>query len=201
MTMQEVQVLIRKNLVLYRNTAKPLSEADAAILVGTWAEHLADVPSYAGKLAFDKALEVCTFPVTLANIYTQLRKLQSESEPNAATLWGRICETAHKASENRSLYGYTGHLQDGRTQGQAAKEANKKLFDCLPMCVQRYFGSLQALIDFDSEDATGKSYRRWDFEKFYAEDLMSRPIDPLKLPQNEYQHGKLKAHKEYAQLK
>ena len=57
MTMQEVQVLIRKNLVLYRNTAKPLSEADAAILVGTWAERLADVPSYAGKLAFDKALE------------------------------------------------------------------------------------------------------------------------------------------------
>ena len=108
--------------------------------------------------------------------------MQMESEPKAADLWQLVCERAHKANENKGLYSFTGHLPDGRTQGQAARDANKRLFDELPPAVQEYFGSLQALADLDAETASGKSIRRRDFEKFYADWQKQQPLDPQKLP-------------------
>ena len=108
--------------------------------------------------------------------------MQMESEPKAADLWPLVCERAHKANENKGLYSFTGHLPDGRTQGQAARDANKRLFDELPPAVQEYFGSLQALVDLDAETASGKSIRRCDFEKFYAGWQKQQPLNPQKLP-------------------
>ena len=180
--MQEIQTMIRQNMVLYRSVAKPLTDKDADLLISTWADALADVPSAAGRLAFRRALRVCHFPVLIADVYDQLRAMQLESEPKAADLWQLVSEKSHKATENKGLYGYTGHLPDGRTQGQAASDANKKLFDELPPAVQEYFGSLQALIDLDAETASGKSIRRRDFEKFYSKWQQRQPLDPQKLP-------------------
>ena len=128
MTVQEIQTMIRQNMVLYRNVAKPLTDKEADLLIATWADALSDVPSAAGKLAFRRALRVCHFPVLIADLYDQLRAMQMESEPKAADLWQLVCERAHKANENKGLYSFTGHLPDGRTQGQAARDANKRLF-------------------------------------------------------------------------
>ena len=117
MTVQEIQTMIRQNMVLYRNVAKPLTDKEADLLIATWADALSDVPSAAGKLAFRRALRVCHFPVLIADLYDQLRAMQIESEPKAADLWQLVCERAHKANENKGLYSFTGHLPDGRTQG------------------------------------------------------------------------------------
>lgn len=182
MTVQEIQAMIRQNMVLYRNVAKPLTDKEADLLIATWADALSDVPSAAGKIAFRRALQVCHFPVLISDIYDQLRAMQRESEPKAADIWQLVCERAHKAAENKGLYSYTGHLHDGRTQGQAARDANNKLFDELPPVVQEYFGSLQALVDLDAETASGKSIRRRDFEKFYSDWQQRQPLDPQKLP-------------------
>ena len=141
MTVQEIQTMIRQNMVLYRNVAKPLTDKEADLLIATWADALSDVPSAAGKLAFRRALRVCHFPVLIADLYDQLRAMQMESEPKAADLWQLVCERAHKANENKGLYSFTGHLPDGRTQGQAARDANKRLFDELPPAVHEYFDS------------------------------------------------------------
>ena len=55
MTVQEIQTMIRQNMVLYRNVAKPLTDKEADLLIATWADALSDVPSAAGKLAFRTA--------------------------------------------------------------------------------------------------------------------------------------------------
>ena len=104
MTVQEIQTMIRQNMVLYRNVAKPLTDKEADLLIATWADALSDVPSAAGKLAFRRALRVCHFPVLIADLYDQLRAMQMESEPKAADLWQLVCERAHKANENKGLY-------------------------------------------------------------------------------------------------
>ena len=69
MTVQEIQTMIRQNMVLYRNVAKPLTDKEADLLIATWADALSDVPSAAGKLAFRRALRVCHFPVLIADLY------------------------------------------------------------------------------------------------------------------------------------
>ena len=86
MTVQEIQTMIRQNMVLYRNVAKPLTDKEADLLIATWADALSDVPSAAGKLAFRRALRVCHFPVLIADLYDQLRAMQMESEPKAVGL-------------------------------------------------------------------------------------------------------------------
>lgn len=45
MTVQEIQTMIRQNMVLYRNVAKPLTDKEADLLIATWADALSDVPS------------------------------------------------------------------------------------------------------------------------------------------------------------
>lgn len=49
MTVQEIQTMIRQNMVLYRNVAKPLTDKEADLLIATWADALSDVPSAAGN--------------------------------------------------------------------------------------------------------------------------------------------------------
>lgn len=182
MTVQEIQSLIRQNMVAYRNTAKPLSEQDAATFVAVWCDALADVPSEAGKLAFRRALTVCHFPITPADIFDQLRMMQAQQEPKVADLWNLICDKAKLARRSKGDYAWTARLPDGRTEGQAAREKNKRLFAELPPAVQDYFGNLQALLEFADDDTTAKSYRRRDFEKFYAGWQKQQPLDPQKLP-------------------
>ena len=58
MTVQEIQTMIRQNMVLYRNVAKPLTDKEADLLIATWADALSDVPSAAGKLAFRRASDI-----------------------------------------------------------------------------------------------------------------------------------------------
>ena len=79
MTVQEIQTMIRQNMVLYRNVAKPLTDKEADLLIATWADALSDVPSATGKLAFRRALRVCHFPVLIADLYDQLRAMQMPS--------------------------------------------------------------------------------------------------------------------------
>ena len=157
MTVQEIQTMIRQNMVLYRNVAKPLTDKEADLLIATWADALSDVPSAAGKLAFRRALRVCHFPVLIADLYDQLRAMQMESEPKAADLWQLVCERAHKANENKGLYSFTGHLPDGRTQGQAARDANKRLFDELA-CRARVFRQPTSPRRLGRGDSIGKVY-------------------------------------------
>ena len=38
MTVQEIQTMIRQNMVLYRNVAKPLTDKEADLLIATWAD-------------------------------------------------------------------------------------------------------------------------------------------------------------------
>lgn len=182
MTVQEIQSLIRQNMVVYRNTAKPLSEQDAATLVAVWCDALTDVPSEAGKLAFRRALTVCHFPVTPADIFDQLRMMQAQQEPKAADLWNLICDKAKLARRNKGDYSWTAHLPDGRTEGQAARDKNQQLFAELPPAVRDYFGNLQALLDFEESDVAAKTYRQRDFERFYAIWQREQPLDPGKLP-------------------
>ena len=129
-----------------------------------------------------RAFTVCRFPVTLADLCSQLHSMQEESDPPAGQLWAQITEAAYRARENKSLYSYTGRAADGRSIRQVAQEANKQIFEGLPDACRAWIGTLQALIDLDGDDATGKNFRRRDFEKFYREYQAARPLDPERWP-------------------
>ena len=51
MTIDEVTALMRWNVAMYSNSAKPLTDENAATQIAIWSAELADVPAYAGQAA------------------------------------------------------------------------------------------------------------------------------------------------------
>lgn len=181
MTTDEVKALYKQNLLAYGVKTAPADKEAVAYQIGMWSAALANVPAPAAQAALMRAFTVCRFPVTLADLCGQLYAMQAESEPPAGQLWQQITEAAYRARENKGLYGYTGRNAEGRSIRQVVREANKQIFESLPDVCRAWLGTLQALVDLDGEDATGKNFRRRDFEKFYKEYRSKQPFDPAKL--------------------
>lgn len=181
MTTDEVKALYKQNLLAYGTRGAPADGEAVAYQLGIWSAALANVPAPAAQAALVRAFTVCRFPVTLADLCSQLHKMQEETDPPAGELWAQITEAAYRASENKSLYSYTGRAADGRSIRQVAQEANKQIFERLPAASRAWLGNLQTLIDLDGDDASGKNFRRRDFEKFYREYQTARPLDPERL--------------------
>lgn len=181
MTTDEVKDLYKQNLLAYGMRSAPADGEAITYQLGIWSATLANVPAAAAQAALMRAFTVCRFPVTLADLCTQLHAMQAEADPPAGFLWDKITTAAHRARENKGLYGYTGRAADGRTIAEAARDANKEIFENLPVPARAWVGKLQTLIDLDGDDATGKNFRRRDFEKFYQEYQATQPLDPEKL--------------------
>lgn len=181
MTIPEVSALYAQNVTFYAGRVPAPSKEAAALQVSVWASALADVPANAAQAALVRAFTVCRFPVTLADLMEQLHAMQAESEPRAGEVWQQIAQAAHRARENKGLYSFTGKDAAGRRISDTAREANKQIFYILPAPARQWLGTLQALIDLDSEDAAGQAIRRRDFERFYKDYQETRPLNPAQL--------------------
>lgn len=181
MNTNEVTQLLKLNKSMYQSSARPLTDDVIAVQLAVWAAALKDVPAEAGFLAIQRAFTVCRFPVTLADLYDKLRALQAESSTPVATVWESILKAAHRAADNVGRYRYTCQMEDGRTQGQQAKEENQALFAGLPGMVRDWLGSPRALAEIDFMDATAQNFRRKEFEKAYSEHLQNSPLCPALL--------------------
>ena len=181
MTIEEVTALLQQNNAMYAGRVPTITVELATVQIGIWSATLADVPAKAAQAALMRAFTVCRYPVTLADLCAQLHAMQAEADPPAGLLWDKITTAAHRARENKGLYSYTGRAADGRTIADAAREANREIFESLPAPARAWVGELQTLIDLDGEDQTGKGFRRRDFEKFYQEYQATQPLDPEKL--------------------
>lgn len=102
MTIDEVTALMRWNVAMYSNSAKPLTDENAATQIAIWSAELADVPAYAGQKAMQKAFTVCRFPVTLADLCDQLRAIQTQYEIPSADAW---LAGAGRKGEKRNMKG------------------------------------------------------------------------------------------------
>lgn len=181
MTAKEVQVLIRQNLAMYRIGEKTFTEEQAATQIATWAAALKDIPAEAGFLAMQRAFTVCRFPVTLADLFEQLRRMQSAQRPTAAEEWAALLKEARKAASDAGQYTYTMRMDDGRTQGQAARERNKARFESLHPAAQKLLGGTEGLISLGDADDTALRFAKRDFEKAYREYVDTEPLDAAAL--------------------
>ena len=177
MTTKDVQILIRQNLAMYRVGEKTFTEEQAATQLATWAAALKDIPAEAGFLAMQRASTVCRFPVTLADLFEQLRRMQSTQRPTAAEEWAALLKEARKAASDAGQYTYTMRLPDGRPQGQAARERNKARFESLHPAAQKFLGHVSELVNLGDCDDTSLRFERQRFEKAYREYIDNEPLD------------------------
>lgn len=183
MTIQEVSALMGMNMVVYANSAKPLSDEIAAKQISIWASELADVPAYTGQQAMKKAFTVCKFPVTLADLFAQIRKIQAQYELPAGKIWPQILSNASRIS-------YVGEKPVDYAE----------LFSELPKVAQDWLGSYHAMRQLDRMSDEERSYKRREFERFYDIWMETAPLNPNLLPANEEQAAALATNRATALL-
>lgn len=178
MTVKETQALIRQNLAMYRVGEKAFTEEQAATQLAIWAAALQDVPAQVGLQAMQRAFTVCRFPVTLADLFDQLRAMQAAQNRPAADVWREILQAAHKAHNNAAEYRYTFRGPDGKTQGQHARERNRAIYTALHPAAREWLGSVDELAALEDLDERSLNYRRKDFERLYAAFVQRQDLDP-----------------------
>lgn len=165
MTVDEVTALMKWNVAMYANCAKPLSEENAATQITIWAAELANVPAYSGQKAMRKAFTVCKFPVTLADLCDQLRSVQAEYAVPAAEAWKKILQMISRV----------------RYCGEPPLDY-PAMFSSLPDVAQDWLGSYHAALALNNMSDEGRAYKRSEFERFYDKWQKTAPINPALLP-------------------
>lgn len=172
MTMQEVLELIRMNGILYKQSEKPLTDAEIAAMSNVWLYHFKDYPGDVVKRAFLAANTVCKFPVQPADIFAQLKTMAKEKQMNGSEAWELLKDAVNKA--RGYVYRHNCPMIVGVDKaGKAIKSDGRKemeeLFNGLPKPIRDFFGSKSALEDFTRlSDDDINTYRRAEFMKFYS---------------------------------
>lgn len=188
MDTKQVGMLLEQNRAMYRQCERPITDRDIAIQAKIWAVALRDIPFETAQAAMVAAFQVCRFPVTLADLTAQLRTMSAAQDISAPECWEQLKKGAKKAVNNAAGYGYTLRLEDGRTQGQAFREANKEIFRALHPAAQAWLGSVSELVRLGELDADALSFRRREFERAFAAYQAQKPLcisgdcDPTTLP-------------------
>ena len=194
MTMQEVLELIRMNGILYKQSERPLTDAEMSAMGSVWFYHFKDYPGDVVKRAFLDANAVCKFPVQPADIFVQLKAMAKEKQMPGTEAWERLKEAVNKAKRFTGWRDCPMIVSVDETTGKPVKSDGKKelqnLFNALPGPIREYLGSTSALVDFTRlTDDEIERYRRAEFVKFYACALDDSPstlmIDAVHRPELE----------------
>mgnify|MGYP006325100447 CR=1 FL=1 len=116
-------------------------DSDIELTVKTWNILLKNIPDDVTEIAFYKALQTCKMPPTPADVLEEVKGLQKAIEPTDEELWGVFLKVLPKVSELRYMFRFTAIQENGKTQGENARDKVEKIWQDLPDKLKQYVGS------------------------------------------------------------
>lgn len=116
-------------------------DTDVQMLVKTWEVLLRDFQDEIVDKALYMCLQTCKTPPTPADLIEQIRNLQAADEPTDEELWDTLTRALRKAESLMYYYNFTWVEENGKTQGQNARESMERLWNGLPERLRMYVGS------------------------------------------------------------
>lgn len=177
MTKEETAQLIRMNFTLYKLGSKPLTDEEMETTLDVWTYQFRDYPGDVVKRAFLAANRVCVYPITVADIYTQLSQcINPEAE------WDALADAARKAQKYMSWKRFPMVIDIDEKGGPIRSDGTEELqvlYDNLPPAAKTYAGSVSGLKELAmTPDLT---YRRVEFLKQSREDITTAPREAARL--------------------
>ena len=168
MSEQEVTKLIKLNIDNYpgRFLANANKE-QIKTMAATWWQLFKDLPAEAVMNAYLKALTVCEFPVTPANIFNELRKIQAANRPTIEELWRKLISAARYCHNEAYYFQFS--------NAETHRENCRQKFSKLPQECREFIGNYGRLIDLgemeneEREQFQFPRFRRF-CEQFYQRD-------------------------------
>ena len=130
-------------------------DADSETLAKTWMLLLRDVSDEVVTVALTKCLQICKVPPTPADILEQVREIALINEPTSEEMWVTLTKAVRKSREHIYNFNHTFIEDNGKTQGENAREKFQKVWDELPDKLKKYLGGsseLRRLAGFDDEE-------------------------------------------------
>lgn len=145
------------------------SVEDIRARIRLWAAELGEYPEKIVTAAFRNVIRYSVFAPKLADIVTEIERIENLSDKSAETVWREISSLFDAVSWNKSGYRYNYVEENGKTQGENCYFRNKKLYDSLSDEAKRYVTSLAELEELSQLPQDALRYEKARFMKRYPE--------------------------------
>lgn len=154
--------LIKAN---YTYAYKDVTKEDMLMLIESWFTSLSRYDKAVINIAFQRAIESCKMPPTLADILQQVETIKRATEPTEAELWDTLNSTLRKVSGCVYRFGFNAVESNGLTQGANARNECARIWESLPQILKDYCGSENGLINLSRLGGDELSFEKGRFLK------------------------------------
>ena len=91
-------------------------------------------------------MQECKTPPTPADVIERIKKAERANLPSPSRAWAKLASTLYDVEDLQYDFRYTAVCEDGKTQGEKAREKCHALWDKLPADVKEYVGSYGELL-------------------------------------------------------
>lgn len=145
------------------------SVEDIKSRIRLWAAELGGYPEKIVTVAFRNVIRSSVFAPKLADIVTEIERIENLSEKSAEDVWREISGLFDAVSWNKAGYRYNATEENGKTQGENCYFRNKKLYESLSDEAKRYVTSLSELEELSQLPQDSLRYEKARFMKRYPE--------------------------------
>lgn len=145
----------------YRDT----TEKEMLAMVETWYMSLARYDKEVISVAFQRAIESCKMPPTLADIMQQVKAIKIATEPTDTELWEQLVKVLGKVNDCVYRFRFNAIQSNGLTQGENARNEFKQVWQGLPSILKAYCGNESGLINLSKLSLDDLSYEKGRFLK------------------------------------
>lgn len=162
LTMDDVVNMIG---LVYLESGQSVSDTALAQRTDFWFQALSGYERELVLEAFKNVALETNYPIKLANINNEIKRLQSLGEKTDEELWSELAATFQAVEHNADGYKYTAKDDSGKPEWQRCMEANQRIYDGLSPELKAYARNVSELIEIARKDDEGRSIERAIFKK------------------------------------
>ena len=151
--------------IVYLESGQAISDIDLERRIDFWYAALSGYDRELVMEAFKNVALETNYPIKLANINNEIKRLQSLGEKTDEELWSELAATFQAVEHNADGYKYTAKDDSGKPEWQRCMEANQRIYDGLSPELKAYVRNVGELIEIARKDDEGRSIERAIFKK------------------------------------
>lgn len=151
--------------IVYLESGQAISDIDLERRIDFWYAALSGYDRELVMEAFKNVALETNYPIKLANINNEIKRLQSLGEKTDEELWSELAATFQAVEHNADGYKYTAKDDSGKPEWQRCMEANQRIYDGLSPELKAYVRNVSELIEIARKDDEGRSIERAIFKK------------------------------------
>ena len=151
--------------IVYLESGQAISDIDLERRIDFWYAALSGYDRELVMEAFKNVALETNYPIKLANINNEIKRLQSLGEKTDEELWSELAATFQAVEHNADGYKYTANDDSGKPEWQRCMEANQRIYDGLSPELKAYVRNVSELIEIARKDDEGRSIERAMFKK------------------------------------